>query len=81
MNRVFAYSLGYQGWIPGQFHLWPSSDDLLPSIVVVYRTTWCDRQQLWKAVITEDTATNLSIPIRGRGKSPEEGQRWNLAET
>ena len=21
------------------------------------------------------------IPIRGRGKSPEEGQRWNLAET
>ena len=23
----------------------------------------------------------LSIPIRGRGKSPEEGQRWNLAET
>ena len=32
--------------------------------------TWCDRQQLWKAVITGDT-----VPIRGRGKSPEEGQR------
>ena len=36
---------------------------------------WCDRQQLWKAVITGDTVTRLSIPIRGRGKSPEEGQR------
>ena len=24
---------------------------------------WCDRQQLWKAVITEDTVTRLSIPI------------------
>ena len=29
----------------------------------------------------EDTVTRLSIPIQGRGKSPEEGQRWNLAET
>ena len=49
------------------------------------RFTWsktgCDRQQLWKAVITGDTVTRLSIPIRGHGKSPEEGQRWNLAET
>ena len=34
-----------------------------------------------KAVITGDTVTRLSIPIRGRCKSPEEGQRWNLAET
>ena len=34
-----------------------------------------------KAVITGDTVTRLSIPIRGRGKSPEEGQRWNMAET
>ena len=25
--------------------------------------------------------TRLSIPIRGRGKSPEESQRWNLVET
>ena len=38
-------------------------------------------QQLWKAVITGDTVTRLIISIRGRGKSPEEGQRWNLAET
>ena len=30
--------------------------------------TWCDRQQLWKTVITGDTVTRLSIPIRGRGK-------------
>ena len=37
--------------------------------------------KLWKAVITEDTVTRLSIPIRGCGKSPEEGQKWNLAET
>ena len=37
--------------------------------------TWCDRQQLWKAVITGDTVTRLSIPIWGRRKSPEEGQR------
>ena len=29
--------------------------------------------QLWKAVITGDTVTRLSIPILGRGKSPEEG--------
>ena len=33
------------------------------------------QQQLWKTVITGDTVTKLSIPIRGRGKSPEEGQR------
>ena len=25
--------------------------------------TWCDRQQLWKAVITGDTVTRFSIPI------------------
>ena len=43
--------------------------------------TWCDRQQLWKAVITGDTVTRLSIPIRGCDKPSEEGQRWNLAET
>ena len=42
--------------------------------------TWCDRQ-LWKAVITGDTVTRLSIPLRGRSKSSEEGQKWNLAET
>ena len=30
--------------------------------------TWCDRQQLWKAIITRDAVTRLSIPIRGRGK-------------
>ena len=42
---------------------------------------YCVRQQLWKAAITGDTVTRLSIPMRGRGKSPEEGQRWNLAET
>ena len=42
---------------------------------------WCDRQQLWKAAITGDTVTRLSIPIQGRDKSPEEGQRWNVAET
>ena len=29
--------------------------------------TWCDRQQLWKAIITGDTVTRHNIPIRGRG--------------
>ena len=33
------------------------------------KKTWCDRQQLWKAVIPGDTVTRLSIPIRGRGKT------------
>ena len=32
--------------------------------------TWCDRQQLRKAVITGDTVTRLSIPIRGHGYFP-----------
>ena len=36
---------------------------------------WCDRQHLWKAIITGDAVTRLIIPIRGRGKSHEEGQR------
>ena len=40
-----------------------------------------DQVNLWPAVITGDTVTRLSIPIRVRGKSPEEGQSWNLAET
>ena len=30
---------------------------------------------LYLPVITGDTVTRLSIPIRGRGKAPEEGQR------
>ena len=30
-------------------------------------TTTSDRKQLWKAVITGDTVTRLSIPIQGRG--------------
>ena len=33
------------------------------------------------SLITEDTVTRFIIPIRSRGKSPEEGQRRNLAET
>ena len=31
--------------------------------------TWCDRQQLLKAVITGDTVTRLIIPIRVHGKN------------
>ena len=30
--------------------------------------TWCNRQQLWKAVITGNMVTRLIIPIRGCGK-------------
>ena len=36
---------------------------------------------IWSSIITGDMVTRLIIPIRGHGKSPEEGQRWNLAET
>ena len=72
--------------VSAKFHLWALSEDSgfksYPSRLEVYLSkTWCDRQQLWKAVITRDAVTRLIIPIRGRGKSPEEGQRWNLAET
>ena len=52
---------------------------------------WCDRQQLWKAVITGDTVTRLSIPIRGRGKNhlkkargeiwPKRSERRNNTKT
>ena len=42
---------------------------------ITWSKTGCVRQQLWNAVITGDTFTRLSISIRGRVKSPEEGQR------
>ena len=45
---------------------------------LIFFLSWCNRQQLWKAVITGDTVTRLSIPIWCRGKSPEEGQRWKF---
>ena len=32
-------------------------------------SNYCDRQQLWKAVITGNTVTRLIIPFRGRGKN------------
>ena len=35
--------------------------------MVTWSKTTCDRQQLWKAVITGGTVTRLSIPIRGHG--------------
>ena len=38
------------------------------SLVTVSPVITAFRQQLWKAVITRDTVTRLSIPIRGRGK-------------
>ena len=69
-------------YVSAKFHLWPSSGDLpRPRIGMLSLVTVYDKQQLWKAVITGDTVTRLSIPIRGRRKSPEEGQKWNLAET
>ena len=36
------------------------------------------RQQLWKAVITGDTVTRLSIPIRGRGKNHPKKARGEI---
>ena len=68
---LFLLSLSFQ----------PNFTSGLLQVIYCDLETWCDRQQLWKAVITGDTVTRLIIPIRGRGKSPEEGQRWNLAET
>ena len=38
-----------------------------PARGLLGQKTWCDRQQLWKVVITGDTVTRLSIPIRGLG--------------
>ena len=34
----------------------------------IWSKTWCNRQQLWKAVITGNTVTRLIIPIRGHSK-------------
>ena len=42
-------------------------------IVLNWNHLW--DEALNEAVITGDTVTRLSIPIRGRSKSPEEGQR------
>ena len=73
-QRIEALSLYGSRWVLSEdsgFKSYPSR----PEVYLV------DRQQLWKAVITGDTITRLSIPIRVWGKSPEEGQRWNLAET
>ena len=69
--RLLNLRIDFFLFISAKFHLWPSSGDLQR---FTWSKTWCDRQQLWKAVITGDTVTRLSIPVRGRGKSPEEGQ-------
>ena len=64
---------GDQGWIFWSYKslsVLPESGPYRIFFVLVF-----NRQQLWKAVITWDTVTRLSIPIRGRGKPPEEGQR------
>ena len=42
---------------------------------------WSSSCDLPRTANAGDTVTRLSIPIRGRGKSPEEGQRCNLAGT
>ena len=61
-------------WVPGEHcQKIAVSNPIQASQRFTWSKTWCDRQQLWKAVITGDTVTRLIIPIRGRGKSPEEG--------
>ena len=46
--------------------------------------TWFGWQQLWKAVITGDTVTRVTIPIRGHGKitwrRPEVKFGWNVVK-
>ena len=63
---------GDQGWIFWSYKslsgLPESSNPTQAGQRFTWSKTWCDRQQLWKAVITGDTVTRLSIPIRGRGK-------------
>ena len=65
-QRIEAVSLFGSRWALSEdsgFKSYPSR----PEVYLVTKT-WCDRQQLWKAVITGNTVTRLSIPIRGRGK-------------
>ena len=65
-QRIETVSLFGSRWALSEdssFKSYPSR----PEVYLVTKT-WCDRQQLWKAVITGDTVTRLSIPIRGRGK-------------
>ena len=65
-QRIEAVSLFGSRWALSEdsgFKSYPSR----PEVYLVTKT-WCDRQQLWKAVITGDTVTRISIPIRGRGK-------------
>ena len=71
-QRIEALSLCGSRWALSE----DSGFKSYPSQRFTWSKTWCDRQQLWKAVITGDTVTRLSIPIRGRGKSPEEGEIW-----
>ena len=65
---------GDQGWIVKHCQKIAVSNPTQAGQRFTWSKTSCDRQQLWKAVITGDTVTRLSILIRGRGKSPEEGQ-------
>ena len=63
-QRIEALSLYGSRWALSEdsgFNSYPSR----PEGYLV--KTWCDRQQLWQAVITGDTVTRLSIPIRSRG--------------
>ena len=55
---LFLLSLCFSQISPLAFFRWKT-----------WSKTWGDRQQLWKAVITGDTVTRLSIPIRGHGKN------------
>ena len=75
-------------WIEALSHYgsrWALSEDSgfnSYSIGLLGQKIWCDRQQIWKAVITGDTVTRLSIPIPRSQlitwRKPEVKFGWNV---
>ena len=65
-QRIEALSLYGSRWALSEDSVFKSYPSGPESYLV---KMWCDRQQLWKALITGDTVTRLMIPIRGHGKN------------
>ena len=67
--RIFVLVFSWVSAVPGEHcQMIAVSNPTQAGQRFTWSKTWCDRQQLWKALITGDTVTRLSIPIRGRGK-------------
>ena len=63
VQRIEALNLYGSRWALSE----DSGFNSYPSQRFTWSKAWCNRQQLWKAVITGDTVTRLSIRIWGRG--------------